>query len=393
MVLKKDKLKLSTPFSFMENSISATEITPIAYLLSYEHPEKDDADALADLQRGLAEIRQKTNDDTGHRMRSVHVKSHGLLYGTLTVAEGMPPYLAQGLFAMAGAYPVTMRLSSSPGDMLPDSVSTPKGCALKVSGVPGTRLPGLDSDAPQNFTFGNGGKSFQSADIKSFGAGIKLLVPTVDRGIQMKVLASAVLRGVEKVIEAVGGESTTIKTLGGEPEHHILGEQWYSAVPYLYGQYIAKFALAPVSPELRTLSGTLLHAGDKPDAIREAVKAFFAAHSATWELRVQLCTDIAQMPVEDASVEWPESLSPYVTVAHVTMPPQDAWSDELAKAIDDGMSFSPWECLEAHRPLGPINRARQSVYAQSAAFRVQASDPAEIHRPSAGCPMAATPEQ
>lgn len=35
----------------------------------------------------------------------------------------------------------------------------------------------------------------------------------------------------------------------------------------------------------------------------------------TWELRVQLCVDIEKMPREDASVEWPQDLSPYVTVA------------------------------------------------------------------------------
>jgi hypothetical protein len=357
-----------------ENSTIAN--MPIAYQSSFEHPEKDDAGALSELQKGMEEIREKTYKDSCHHMRSVHVKSHGLLKGELQVADNLPPYLAQGLFATVASYPVVMRLSSSPGDMLPDSVSTPKGCALKILNVPGERLPGLDKDTPQDFTFGSGGKSFQSPDIKSFGAGIKLLLPTVDKGENMKVLASAVLRGVEKVIEGLGGESPTIKTMGGEPEHHILGEEFYSAVPFLYGPYMAKFGLVPVSPELKALSGQLLHAGSNRIAIREAVTAFFAINSAKWELRAQLCTDIEKMPLEDASVEWPEALSPYVTVATVIMHPQPAWNEELAKAIDDGMSFSPWHCLAAHKPLGSINRARQSVYQQSAAFRLQNIDKA-----------------
>jgi hypothetical protein len=32
-----------------------------------------------------------------------------------------------------------------------------------------------------------------------------------------------------------------------------------------------------------------------------------------WEQRVQLCTDLIRMPVEDASVEWDEHLSPSLT--------------------------------------------------------------------------------
>ena len=46
--------------------------------------------------------------------------------------------------------------------------------------------------------------------------------------------------------------------------------------------------------------------------------AFFQREMAVWELRVQLCTDLMKMPVEDASVEWDERLSPSLTVAWIT---------------------------------------------------------------------------
>ena len=72
-------------------------------------------------------------------------KAHGLLRGTLTVAENLPPVLAQGLFARSGNYPVAIRFSTSPGDLLPDSVSTPRGMAVKVIGAKGERLPGADA--------------------------------------------------------------------------------------------------------------------------------------------------------------------------------------------------------------------------------------------------------
>ena len=77
------------------------------------------------------------------------------------------------------------------------------------------------------------------------------------------------------------------------------------------------------------------------------------------------------MPVEDASVEWPQAQSPYVGVARIRVPAQLAWSAQRALAIDDGMAFNPWHALAAHRPLGSNKRARRVAYAAMATLRAQ----------------------
>jgi hypothetical protein len=97
----------------------------------------------------------------------------------------------------------------------------------------------------------------------------------------------------------------------------------------------------------------------------------FAQAGGEWELRVQLCTDLGTMPIEDASVRWPEDESPFVTVARIVMRPQLAWTETRSAAIDDGMSFSPWHGLAAHRPLGAVMRVRKRVYEMSARFRAE----------------------
>ena len=61
----------------------------------------------------------------------------------------------------------------------------------------------------------------------------------------------------------------------------------------------------------------------KPDGIRESVREFFATQGGEWEVRVQLCVDLDAMPIEDASAKWPEDKSPYITVARITVGPQD----------------------------------------------------------------------
>jgi hypothetical protein len=75
------------------------------------------------------------------------------------------------------------------------------------------------------------------------------------------------------------------------------------------------------------------------------------------------------MPVEDPSVEWPEDLSPYVPVARIVAGPQNAYSAERRVYVDEKLSFNPWHCLAAHRPLGNIMRARFHAYKASSEFR------------------------
>jgi hypothetical protein len=89
---------------------------------------------------------------------------------------------------------------------------------------------------------------------------------------------------------------------------------------------------------------------------------FFKTKGGVWEVRAQLCTDLELMPIENAAVVWPEETSPYQPIDRITVKPQLAWSEARSSAVDDGMLFSPWHGLAAHRPLGGIMRVRKAVY-------------------------------
>lgn len=343
-------------------------ITPLRYQPGFEAAEPDEAETDDALRDTMLSISQKVAQDEGHAHRSVHAKSHGLLQGTLTVQPGLPPELAQGLCAQPGSYAAVMRLSSTPGDLLDDSVSTPRGMAVKVIGVPGERLPGSEDDGTQDLLMVNG-PVFSAPTAAKFLKTLKLLAATTDKAPNAKKVLSAALRGLESLIEKAGGESGTLKALGGHPATHILGETFFTQVPMLWGPYMAKLSLAPVSPELQALTDQPIELQGLPDALRGVVREHFGRHGGTWALRVQLCTDIDTMPIEDATVEWPESDSPWHTVALLEVPPQNSWSGPRSEAIDDGMSFSPWHGLAAHRPIGSIMRVRKASYEAAAQFR------------------------
>lgn len=91
----------------------------------------------------------------------------------------------------------------------------------------------------------------------------------------------------------------------------------------------------------------------------------------TWELRVQLCTDLDRMPVEDASFEWDEKESPYRTLGRITVAPQFAWAPERAKVVHDQTYFSHWEGPTAQQPLVSVNCSRRRAYGMSAEYRAQ----------------------
>ncbi|CAO4175419.1 catalase family protein [Methylorubrum populi] len=352
--------------------------SPIPYHPSVEQPRTDEDDVHAQMLATFAKIQNTTFEDYGRAVRGVHAKAHGLLVGRLEVLDDLPPTLAQGLLATPGSYEAVLRLSTNPGDILDDSVSTPRGLALKIIGVEGERLEGAEGTT-QDFVMANA-PAFTAPDDAAFLKSLKLLAATTDTPQVFKKAFSAMLRGAETVLESLGTKSPTLISLGGHPETHILGETFYSQVPLRWGDYVAKVALAPVSPELTALTGASLNVNGKPNGLREAVTAFFAENEGVWELRAQLRTDEETMPVEDASQPWPEEQSPYVAVARLTVPRQDAWSEDKVRRIDDGFAFNPWHALAAHRPLGSIMRARRAAYPASAGFRAEHSG-CPIHEP------------
>jgi Catalase len=345
--------------------------SPVQYSPSVERSPPDEAKSTYGLIAVNRYINERTFADGGHAIRSVHAKSHGILQGHLEVKQDLPDHLAQGLFARPGRYPVVMRFSTIPGDILDDSISVPRGLAVKVIGVKGERLHGSEGEVTQDFLLING-PAFGAPTPKKFLRVVGLLAKTTDRAQGLKKVLSAIMRQLQKVIVAITGRpSGTVATLGGHPETHILGEIFYSQAPLRFGNYIAKISVAPISPELTDLVQAPLNVNGVPNGLREAVVQFFKENAGVWEVRAQLCTDLEKMPIENAAIVWPEDLSPFRPVATITVEPQVAWSSIRSLAVDDGMSFTPWHGLAAHRPLGGIMRARKVAYEVGRKFRAE----------------------
>lgn len=342
---------------------------PVRYDVGVEDVRPDEGDTIEQLCAAFDVILDRTAEDYGHAVRSVHAKAHGVLVGELAVDAGLPPELAQGLFATPGTHKVLLRLSTNAGDILPDSISLPRGIAMKVFDVAGERLPGSEGTA-QDFVMVNA-TTFQAKTADKFLGSLKLLAKTTDRLEGTKKVVSSVLRGVRGALETVGIESAAVNTLGGAPNIEPLGETYFSVTPFRYGDYIAKFSLRPIAPSMTALTGETIEIDGRDNAIREEVQREMRGIDAEWEFRVQLCRDIERQPVEDPTVEWDEAEAPFIRVATLRAAAQDSWSPDQVRRIDEETRFSVWTGIAAHQPLGNINRARNAPYRHSADYRAR----------------------
>ena len=345
-------------------------ITPgryVRYSDDLEQPLPDEDDLIRQVADAMRRASQQVAAKHRHGLRDVHAKSHGVLAGELRIQPGLPAHLAQGLFAVPLAYPVIVRFSTAPGDLRSDQVPAQRGMAIKVLGVTGPRAID-DGLSTQDFLLVNY-PTLPFGTIREYVKLHKLIEQQPrhsDRQLQVRGLCA---RAAARTLTRLGRPlPPAIETLA-VANHHILAETFHSMAAIRYGDYIAKVSAAPRSEGLRALTGQPVSRRGGESALRDLVTSFFASNYADYELRAQLCSDTGRMPVEDASVPWPEELSPHQPVALLHLPAQDPYSDARRRYADDVLSFTPWHALQAHRPLGSIMRSRRIAYSRSTDLR------------------------
>ena len=350
----------------------------LAYSPAVERPEADEHVTFDELSRVMQHITRAMAARYRHAYRPVHAKSHGVLVGRLEVLEGLGEPLAQGLFASAASYPVVMRFSTNPGDMLADNVSSPRGLAVKVLNVAGERVANDAEGSTQDFVCVNA-NAFTAPDPKGFLEQIKLFDRNLETSEGVKHAVSVAARAANAVLKAVHLSSATLEGVGA-PAVHILGESFSTVAPLRYGQYVAKIGFAPGSENLKSLTGQAIDLGADYNALEELIKRFFRHERAVWEVKAQLALAPEdpdqeerkkEFPIEAADKEWPEGKSPWQTVARITIEPQETYSDARQLFVDERLSFSPWHALAAHRPLGGIMRSRLKAYDEAKKYRGQ----------------------
>lgn len=341
----------------------------VLYSPAVETIGDDEKQVIDDILASMHRLNGRTKEMYGHNVRVSHAKSHGLAVGELTVLDNLPEHLAQGLFAQAGTYPVIVRLANVPGEVVPDAVNTQRGFAFKILGVEGAKLAGHEEQTTQDFVLDSGTSYFPNKDVKEFLMLHRVVEHLPQLPNPVKETVSTVARVTNEALSVVGLDNAKLN-FAGDSRIHPLAEAYYSQAPIRYGRYIAKLAVVPVSAAQKAMAETNVEVdGEKdPNALRTATVGYLKDHEAEFEVRIQLCTNLDTMPVEDANKEWSEEESPYLPVARIRLPRQDAYSEARQHYIE-GLSFCPSHSLAAHQPLGSIMRARLRAYPEMSRLR------------------------
>jgi hypothetical protein len=294
-------------------------------------------------------------DGTRPVRRAQHAKAHGCVKAVVDIENGdLPSELRRGLFAEETQYQAWIRFSNGDFAVKPDGDKDVRGMAIKVMNVPGKRVAADAQGTSQDILLINGPQMFvrNALEYADFtrraheGGGLSLV------GYFLSLNpADWKLRGLENLL-------TTISKSVRNP----LESQYWSTTPYALGGTAMKWSAKPCG-------GSYAAPGDSaPDNLRAALRASVAAGDACFDLMVQVQNDARAEPIEDPTVPWAESRSPFLHVARITIPQQEFDSDEQ-EAFCERMIMSPWHSLEEHQPLGGINRARLPVYRAMAGLR------------------------
>jgi len=286
----------------------------------------------------------------GAAQRFGNTKTFGVLRGEFTVLPGLPANLRRGLFAEPRAYPAWVRFSG-PGPYAPPDIEDLGQCSvgIKVMGVPGPKLM-EDERLTQDLILVSPA-SFVTPDIRENAK--------LQRWVRAKAPLAYAINPFDSHLLHL------FMQLLYSPVHaNPLEVQYYSNVPFLLGEDQAvQYSLKP-----RSRARTRIPARPAENYLRDAMVKTLEVGPWILDFMVQVQTDSHLMPIEDATVKWPEQLSPYVPVARLQLPAQRFDSDgQLAFA--DELRYNPWHSLPEHKPLGNSNRARRQMYWELAKLR------------------------
>lgn len=309
------------------------------------------SDPTASLVNMFVNTVQKNRIDAGQcpALRPVFLKPHGVAQGVFRIKSDLPENLAVGLFA-GTEYPLWARFSS---DTLPtlNDFKTTCGIGLKLFNTPTPKIFGQLEETTFDFILQNFPVFF------------------VDTAKDMcEFTRAGVVEGNYDAYLSKHPKTQKILDAMAQPVGSVLAISYWAILPFSLGpnQYV-KYLLRPTLKDKTPQSSPA-----DPTYLGQEMAARLAKEAVTFEFCIQLRTNPATMPLDEATVEWPVSESPFIPVAEVHFPRQDILARGQA-AYGENLSMNIWRVTEDHRPQGSIADVRKTVYAASAEQRRNAN--------------------
>lgn len=279
--------------------------------------------------------------------RAVFRKLHGVARARFELAPNLAKDLKVGIFAH-DKLDAWIRFSSDTSPMSPD-LQTTVGVGIKLFGVEGPNALG-EVGATADFVMQNFPVFFvddAKAMVEFTYAGTVL--NDYPSYINTHEKTKLVLKGMEKV------------------EGSVLTTTYWAILPFRLGDEIVKYKLEPeTTPENVP--------DDAPDYLKTDFENRLAVRDYRFRFLIQKRTNPKTMPLDEATVNWPESESPFVHLATLIIPRQDVCERGQAD-YGQGLAYNIWRVPEVNAPSkeSSIAVVRKAVYAASAETRHRAN--------------------
>lgn len=331
-------------------------------VLNHEYPQPNEEKLFEEMIKITV---NRMKPQLGYIRRGQHAKATGCVRGLFTIRNFVDNDLRHGIFRHPNhTYPAIVRFSNASENLASDCKGDARGMAIKLLNLEGPSDTKVIENQFQDFLMINH-PVFPFATPVEF---IKLFqireTPLIGDQLAIAWQALFHLHHLQIGTEILG-------KIVSNP----LEMTYWSCTPYWLGPpgniggHAVKYSMVPIL-ESMPMPTDLNHMPE--NYLSQSLARHLIVKEAVFEFKVQLQTNPIKMPVEDASVEWDEKDSAPITLATLTIPVQDVASSEglaLSKECEL-LSFSPWNALAEHRPMGGINRMRKAVYKASYADRI-----------------------
>jgi len=308
-------------------------------------------------KKAVANFEQLLEDyKTTYVTRGAHAKAHACVRAWFNVNHYIEPSLRHGIFVRPGQqFKSWIRFSNGHFDLSvsKDQKSDARGMAVKILEPPGEPLQiAANHVATQDFLMTNSPVFFVE-NIHDYN----------DLVAEPAALLGFIFPSWNPATWRLREMSLAKKTLTPPPVS-LLAPQYFSITAYKLGPHNIKFSARPCAGQE---INSVVNETD-PDFLRNNLQEELEAGEACFDFMVQLQNPEKNMSIEDPTVEWKESDSPFIPMARITIPAQSFGIPEQM-AFCENLSFAPWHALPEHRPIGQFNRIRQQVYPASSNYR------------------------
>ncbi len=356
-------LRLRAPIESIAQALIRTRLKEKGLAIAEEQYQPDEDEITEDITRTMNRFLEKEYLETGKiAERAGNTKTYGLVKASFKVHPNLPESLQVGIFKAGITYPAYIRFGGPGPRVVPDTKDNGiLSIGMKLMGVPGKKL--MDDE---QFTV-----DFSGISSPSF------TTPNIQENIKLQ---QQIGKGTPSwyFLNPLDSHFLDMVMQGPYARNHAnpLQLTYFSCVPYLYGRefgheraikYAIRSQLEPTSPQ-RPLSDNYL---------REAMVKTLEHQSVTFDFVIQFQKDPVTMPIEDASVVWPEKHSPFISIATITIPKQ-TFTHPKQDALARQITINPWHTTATHRPLGNQNRARKTVYQLTSKMRQKINNEAHV---------------